>query len=189
MHRPTPCHRDYDHAMSRRLFIVEAAIAVAGAAMMAAAIAANQAWLDRHFLSDFFVPGATFVRVEMNTRIVVATIGVLLALFLRRPLARFLTRDAVRTLFVILAIVAAIGVAEFALRRSHLRAKEEVSARKEPRRHLDARLGWLFVPSRAGAQTVNGRRTEYAFDRNGYRVRRVDDAVDFDAPSIVFTGE
>jgi hypothetical protein len=175
--------------MVRRATVTEFGIALLGAAMLGCAIAANQAWLDRHFLSDFFIPRESFLRVETGTRIAVGAIGALLLLPARRPLARFLARDALRTLLLGLAIVASFGAAEVVLRRSHLRAKEEVPARKEPRRHLDARLGWLFVPSRAGAQTMNGRRTEYTFDGNGYRVRRAGDTVDFDAPAIVFTGE
>ena len=174
--------------VSRRLPIVQIAIVAIGVAMIACAVAANQAWLDRHFLSDFFIPRADFLRVENGSRIAVAVVGALL-IAVCRPLARFLIRDPLRTLFTAIAIVAAFGAAELALRRTHLRAKEEVSARKEPRRHLDARLGWLFVPSRAGAQTINGRRTEYAFDANGYRVRRLGDTVDFDAPTVIFTGE
>ncbi len=175
--------------MSRRVAVTEVAIAFLGLSVIACAIAANQAWLDRHFLSDFFIPRETFLRVENGTRIAIAAIGLLLVLPARRALARFLTRDAMRTLFAAIAIVASFGAAEVMLRRTHLRAKEEVPARKEPRRHLDARLGWLFVPSRAGAQTMNGRRTEYTFDRNGYRVRRAGETVDFNAPTIVFTGE
>jgi hypothetical protein len=176
--------------MSRLLPIgkVEVAIALAGGAMIVCAVAANQAWLDRHFLSDFFIPRAVFLRVESGSRIAAAVIGALL-LAVCRPLARFLIRDPLRTLFMTVAVVAAFGAAELALRRTHLRAKEEVSARKEPRRHLDARLGWLFVPSRAGSQTINGRRTEYAFDAHGYRVRRLGDTVDFEAPAVIFTGE
>ncbi len=172
-----------------RAKLVEIAVASLGAALLAAAIAANQQWLDRHFLPDFFVPRATMVRVETNIRIVAATSGALLLLVIRRPLARFLTRDATRTLLIALAIAGSFGAAELGLRQSHLRAKEEVPARKEPRRHLDARLGWLFVPSRVGHQTINGRRVEYAFDRNGYRARHAGGSVDFDRPTIVFAGE
>lgn len=160
-----------------------------GTTLILAALLANQRWLDRHFLPDFFISRATQVRVETNTRIAVAAVGLALALAVRRPLARFLTRDPLRTLLIALAVISSFGVAELALRRSHVRAKEEVPAGKEPRRHLDAKLGWLFVPSRTGYQTSNGRRVEYAFDRNGYRVRSADSAVDFQQPTIVFTGE
>jgi hypothetical protein len=164
------------------------AIACAGAGLIVCAIAANQRWLDAHFLPDFFVPHATFVAVETVIRVAVAVIG-LAVILLHRSLARFLTCDLIRTGFVIVAIGASLGVSEASLRRTHIRAKEEVRATKEPRRFLDAQLGWLFVPSRAGYQTINGRRIEYAFDRSGYRVPRVGDTVDFERPTILFTGE
>ena len=123
---------------------------------------------------------ADYVRMEMMARLSVAAIGVLIPLA-RRPLAR----NADRVASIALAVVLACGAAELALRRAPMRAAEEVPARSEPRRHLDARIGWLFDPSHAGFQG----KVEYAFDRNGYRVRRVDEPVDFERPSIVFTGE
>ncbi len=175
--------------MSGRGRLAELGIACIGAALVACAIAANQQWLDRHFLPDFFIPRSTQVRVETNLRIATGISGALLALTGRRPLARFLTRDPARTLLIAVAIVASLGAAEVVLRGSHLRAKEEVPARKEPRRHLDAQFGWLFVPSRLGYQTINQRRIEYAFDRNGYRVRQPGQTIDFQVPTIVFTGE
>jgi hypothetical protein len=59
----------------------------------------------------------------------------------------------------------------------------------EPRSHLDARVGWLFDVSRTGFATHFGRRVAYTFDRNGYRVASPTATTDFDAPTIVFTGE
>jgi hypothetical protein len=165
----------------RKFLLAELAVVCIGCALIAAAVVANQQWFDRHFLPAFFVPRAKYVRMEMIARITVAAIGLLLALVLRRPIAR----NATRVASIALAVALAFGAAELALRRVHLRAAEEVPARSEPRRHLDARLGWLFDPSHVGHQG----NVEYAFDRNGYRVRRVDEPVDFERPSIVFTGE
>ena len=171
------------------LVLAEAGIACIGVVLVMCAIAANQHWLDRHFLSDFFVARSTQVTVETNIRIASAVMGVVLALVIRRPLARFLIRDGARTVYLALAILASFGAAELVLRQSHLRAKEEVAARKEPRRHPDAYLGWLFVPSRVGYQRINGRQIEYAFDGSGYRVRSVAEPVGFERPTIAFTGE
>lgn len=173
----------------RSVRITETSIACFGTALIVAALLANQRWLDRHFLPDFFISRETQVRVETNTRIAVAAVGLALALALRRPLARFLTDDPLRTLLIALAVISSFGLAEAILRGAHVRAKEEVPASMEPRRHLDAKLGWLFVPSHTGYQTSHGRRVEYAFDRNGYRVRSAESAVDFQQPTIVFTGE
>jgi len=60
---------------------------------------------------------------------------------------------------------------------------------EEPRRRVDSRLGWTFVPARTGHNTVAGRVIEYAIDPAGYRVRRVDEPVDPAQPTILFTGE
>ena len=53
----------------------------------------------------------------------------------------------------------------------------------------DPRLGWTFVPSRTGRGTIGGRTIDYAFDAAGYRVRRADEPVDPERPTILFTGE
>jgi hypothetical protein len=47
----------------------------------------------------------------------------------------------------------------------------------------------LFDVSRTGSITHFGRHIAYTFDRNGYRVASASDTTDFDAPTIVFTGE
>ena len=60
---------------------------------------------------------------------------------------------------------------------------------QEPRRQPDPRLGWTFVPSRTGHGAIGGRVVDYSFDSAGYRVRRVDEPVDRDRPTILFTGE
>ena len=75
------------------------------------------------------------------------------------------------------------------LRRVHLRAAEWLVPDEEPRRRPDPRLGWTFVPARTGHNTVGGRVIDYAFDPAGYRVRRVDEPVDPEQPTILFIGE
>ena len=89
----------------------------------------------------------------------------------------------------VLAITLALGTSELVLRRTFGHAAEERPADEEPLRHRDPRLGWLFVPARTGHEKIGGRVIEYAFDPAGYRVRRADDPVDPDRPTIVFTGE
>ena len=60
---------------------------------------------------------------------------------------------------------------------------------EEPRRQPDPRLGWTFVPARAGHKTIGGRDITYAFDPHGYRVASRDAPVDLERPSVLFTGE
>src|SRR5262249_42238629 len=44
-------------------------------------------------------------------------------------------------------------------------------------------------PSRTGYNTSGGRTIAYTFDAGGYRVRRIDQPVDRQRPSLVFAGE
>jgi hypothetical protein len=163
-------------------------VALAGFAFVAAAAAANQAWLDRHFLPSFFIPRHWYVWIESAVRaaIVAAGVGLVLA---RNRVARLLTRAPQLTLQVIVAAVLAIVAAEFAIRWIHVRPTEWLRPEEEPRRQEDDRLGWVLVRARSGRAAVGGRAIEYTTDANGYRVRRVGEAVDRGRPTIVFGGE
>ena len=88
-----------------------------------------------------------------------------------------------------IAAVLALGASELVLRRVHLRAAEWLRPEEEPRRRRDPRLGWTFVPGHTGHDTIGGRTVDYAFDPAGYRVRRVDEPVDPERPTILFVGE
>jgi hypothetical protein len=173
----------------RKLQVAEIAVACIGCAVLVCALVANQQWFDRHFLPAFFVSRAKYVQVEQSARVAAAILGAALTFVVRRPIANAVTQNPARTLHIALAIALAFAASELMLRQTYLRAAEEVPARKEPRRHLDSQLGWLFIPSRRGYQSNNGRRVEYAFDQRGYRVRRMDEPVDLECPSILFTGE
>lgn len=168
---------------------IQAVVACIGCAALLAALAANEAWFDAHFLPSFWTPREEMLATLLHVRIAAAAIGLFLALVVRKPLARALAKEPLYLLTVSLAIVMALGVTELFLRTRHIRAAEEVAPRSEPRRHLDARLGWLFDPSRTGYDLHLGERFEYAFDRNGYRVPSPGAAVDFAQPAIVFAGE
>lgn len=167
----------------------EIAVACIGGGLLACALAANQRWLDRHFLPSFFLPRQWYVLIEAFVRLMLAAFGVLLALFARPRVGRFVARTPTRALHVAIAAVLAVGASELVLRRVHLRAAEWLLPDEEPRRRRDARLGWTFVPARTGHNTIGGRVIDYAFDPAGYRVRRVDEPVDPQRPTILFTGE
>ncbi|HEX9160918.1 MAG TPA: hypothetical protein VF980_04355 [Thermoanaerobaculia bacterium] len=154
-------------------------------ALVAAAAGANQVWLDRHFLPSFWMPREEIVSREMIVRAAVAVTGLLLLLVSRR-IGRVVARAPLYAFTIALAGVFAFGAAEVILRVSQLL---ETPPQLEPRTHIDARLGWLFDPSRTGTVTLLGHRTEYVFDRNGYRVASPGVETDFNAPTIVFTGE
>jgi hypothetical protein len=93
------------------------------------------------------------------------------------------------TLQVILAAVLAIASSEFALRWIHLQPTEWLVRDEEPRRQDDPQLGWVLAPRRTGRRPVAERTLEYAVDAAGYRVRRVDEPVNSERPTIVFAGE
>jgi hypothetical protein len=173
-----------DHSSS---VIVQVFIVCVGVGFLVAALAANQPWLDRHFLPSFLVPHDLYVRIETGVRLTIAGLGVWI--IARRPASRSIARTPSRTLSVFVAAVLALGASELVLRRIHLRPAEWLIPEEEPRRRADARLGWTLEPARTGHNSVGGRAIDYALDASGYRVRGVDDPVDPERPTILFLGE
>jgi hypothetical protein len=92
-------------------------------------------------------------------------------------------------LHLIVAVVLALGASELLLSHMHLRPAEWLSAKDEPRRQPDPRLGWIWISRRTGHKKIGGRVVEYAIGPAGYRVSRVDQPVDPERPTILFTGE
>lgn len=173
---------------------VEIVIALIGIALLACALGVTHSWIDRHFLPAFFFSRRAFMLTVMWARIGMGALGLLLALLVRPRLGRLVAETPLRRLVtdasaILLAVALAVGTSELVLRLTFRRSSEEQPASQEPRRHRDARLGWLFVPARAGSAPAGGRMIEYAFDAAGYRVRRADQPVDPERPTILFTGE
>jgi hypothetical protein len=163
-------------------------MAVAGLALIVAALATTQSWLDRHFLPSFLISRQTYVRIETSVRLVLALSGIVLVVGARRAAPMLMTR-ATRIVAIAAAIALALGASELVLRAVRLRPTEWRAVNEEPRRQPDPRLGWTFVPSRTGYSTNGGRTIEYVFDAHGYRVRQADRPVDPERPSILFAGE
>jgi hypothetical protein len=174
--------------MDRRI-TTEFALATAGVLLVVCAVAANQSWLDRHFLPSFVINRALYVRIETAIRVAAATIGVMLAIVARRRLAAAIARDPVLAVSSVAAIVFALAASELALRHLHVPPAEWLFHEEEPRRQADARLGWTLVPSRTGRLTIGGRAVEYAIDARGCRARRPDDSMNPSKPTIVVAGE
>jgi hypothetical protein len=170
--------------------IVEIAIAFVGVALLVSAVLANQRWLDHHFLPSFYLSRSKYVTIESVVRITIAALGTALAIVGRRRIAKFISHRPARSLQLTVAVLLAFPATEFVLQRDRrVLMAEEYPAEIEPSRQRDSRLGWVFVPSRTGRQTVGNRVVEYAIDSAGYRVRSVDEPVDPARPTIVFTGE
>ena len=187
------CQFEQSEYLATRV-VAEIVLASVGIALLASAMGADQAWLDRHFLPSFFTPRRTYVLAATIARALGAAVGVAFALVVRSRIGRFVARIPPGTLFadatrISLAIALALGTSELVLRRTYTRATEERPADEEPRRRRDPQLGWVFVPSHTGHDTIGGRTIKYAFDPAGYRVRRADEPVDPERPTVIFTGE
>jgi hypothetical protein len=181
---------------SRRVALRALQILVAGLglALTAGALAANQDWLDRHFLPLFFFPREKVVFQETLIRAVCGVIGLMLVLFAPSALDRLTRRMTggemlASCLRIGLAVGLAFALSEFLLARKFTHAAAEGPLKEEPLRRPDPVLGWSFVPGHQGRMTIGGRQIAYATDARGYRVRGPGEAVDADRPTILFTGE
>jgi len=72
----------------------EFVLVVVGLALVIAAIAAHQSWLDRHFLPSFFIPRLWYVAIETTARLAIGGAGALLIAG-RSWIARLLTRSPI----------------------------------------------------------------------------------------------
>ena len=173
---------------------VEAALALTGAALTVAAFCADQAWFDRHFLPVFFLSRSRYVFGETCARVFAAAFGLTLALLVRPIAGRLVARNSAGRLVVgglriVAAGVLALVISELGLRVAFSRATEEPSPKNEPFLRHDARLGWVWVPSRVAHARVAGRDIAYVFDSHGYRTPALPLPVNPRLPTILFTGE
>jgi hypothetical protein len=169
--------------------MVELAIALPGLALLVAALAARQSWLDLHFLPSFLLPRSWYVRIEDAVRVALAMFGLMLMAGAQPVAARVTRRTLWRAIQVAAAIGLALAASEAVLRRARLGPAEWRDAGEEPLRRPDSRVGWTFVPGRTAYARSGGRTIEYAFDRAGYRVRETAAPVDPRQPSVLFAGE
>jgi len=169
--------------------IAETAVATLGIALLLCALIANRRFLDRHFVPSFFLPRSWYVALQTAGRLAMVILGTWLALVARGRAGRFAARTPAGVLRIAIAVVLALGASELLLTHLHLRPAEWLSAKDEPRRQPDPRLGWTWIPDRTGHKTIGGRVIDYAIDSSGYRVQGVDQPVDPDQPTILFTGE
>lgn len=173
----------------------ELTIALFGVALIVCAIRADHSWFDLHFLPTFFAPFEVYIVAVRIGRILLALLGVALALYVRPRFGRLVARKTSRELTtdvarILAALILALGVSEWALRHTVFGlAAEETPPQVEPKRLRDPQLGWTQAPARAGRDEAAGRVIEYAFDANGYRVRHEGENVDPERPSVLFAGE
>ena len=140
-------------------------------------------------MPSFFLPRHAYLVIQTFARSAMAIIGTWLALVARRYAGRFAARAPAGAFHVVIAVVLAFCASELVLSRVHLRPVEWLSAKDEPRRQPDPRLGWKWIPERTGHKDIGGRDIEYAIDYAGYRVSSTDKPVDPERPTILFIGE
>src|SRR6266571_2131951 len=97
--------------------VVELVLAFVGVAMIVAALAANQGWLDRHFLPSFFLTRHAYVVIETAVRAVAAAAGLSIALVGRKPIARLVARRPSDVVRVAMAAILALVASEIVLTR------------------------------------------------------------------------
>ncbi len=172
--------------------IIQISLIGTGGLLVAAALAANQNWLDRHFLPLFFFSREKTVLQESLIRLFIGLIGfglVLAGPAAHRQLLRMPARDIISaSARIVLAVGLALAAAELFLTHKFVYAAAEAT-NEEPRRRPDPLVGWTFVPLRQGQATIGGRNIVYTLDVHGYRVRGADTPVDTNIPTILFTGE
>jgi hypothetical protein len=169
--------------------ITEAVVASLGALFLCSALIANQRFLDRHFVPSFFLPRNWYVAIQTTARLAMAFVGAWLVFVARRQAGRFAARAPSRVLQIFAAVALALVTSELALSHILMRPGEWLSPTDEPRRQFDPRLGWTWAPAREGHKSIGRRVIDYAIDSAGYRVNRLDEPVDPQQPTIVFTGE
>lgn len=165
-----------------------------GLLLIAGACAANQDWLDRHFLPLFFFPREKIVAQETLIRIACGVTGLVLVVFVSPAINRLARRMPAREIAgacarIALAVGLAFAASELLLARKFTYAAAEGPLREEPLRRPDPMLGWSFVPGHQGRMTAGGRQIAYATDARGYRVRAPGETPNPDRPTILFTGE
>lgn len=185
--------------MTERLRIVllgaiQVLVAGPGLLLIVGACAANQDWLDRHFLPLFFFPREKVLLQETLIRITCGVTGLVLVIFVSPAINRLARRMPAREIAgacarIVLAVGLAFAASELLLARKFTYAAAEGPLREEPLRRPDPMLGWSFVPGHQGRMTTGGRQIAYATDARGYRVRAPGETPDPGRPTILFTGE
>src|SRR2546426_3791528 len=108
----------------RARVIAEIVVVSIGGALLVGALAANQRWLDTHFLPSWFLPRHWYVLIEACVRLVMAALGASLALFARPRVGRLVAQTPALALHAVIAAVLALGASGPVLPRPHSRPTE-----------------------------------------------------------------
>jgi hypothetical protein len=172
--------------------IVEAVVAVAGAALLAGAWRADWHWYEVHATWCYCAQVERQVALWRFWRSVAFVGGALALVGARRVLGR--RAERVPTGALLRSAARTAGAVALALLASELllRARQD-HRRREPYfdadEVADARYGWRPIASRVTEHRVGQRTVRFVTDPSGYRVRSTEAQVDFARPTILSTGE
>jgi hypothetical protein len=185
----------------RRTTGVAAAIALAGAALVACVALLGHAWFSRHVFQFYFAQQERDVAREWGFRGLAAATGIALiagALPLARRLAPA-TRGDVRRFAaaaapIAIAVLLALVVSEMVMRRTYAFCRVDP---RQVRQGLmenrigtpDPRYGWVYLPSRTTPLSFGLRPSTFAVNALGFRAPSQDVLPDRHARTILFTGE
>ena len=158
------------------------------------AFTADRHWLDDHVLPHMFLTRNWQLLWWEVERASAALLGLFLLLVARPLLTRIVSAGrgrefAFQGLLCIFAALLSIAASEAVLRATPWRGIDRWAASEEPLRQVDRYLGWTNKPSRTGFEQFGGRRILYHFDADGHRVAVPAKPVDYNRPTILFTGE
>ena len=173
---------------------VQGLIVLAAVALFAVAALIGPAWMQHHFLPEFFHPRAIQRHNLAIVRVACVAVGLVLLWPLSSWLGRLAGRKPPRELALdiaptLVAIVLALAAGEVLLQRLPWFAEHEIPGQREPLRRRDPVVGWAYAENRVGHGALGGRMIDYAIDPAGHRVRGAGEAVDYAAPAILFVGE
>ncbi len=169
------------------------ATAAPSLALIVWAFRASPDWFDSHVLQNHCPREPSTLTLETAARWMAVAIALVLATVIRSAFARWSARPRGPTFWRTTA--SAVGAAALALvacdvffriKESRLRLEDEPGL---PPMRLDETGNFVPVPLHTKDSDVEGRMINYAIDAQGNRAAKTTDPTDFDAPTILFTGE
>ena len=173
---------------------VQGLVILAAAGLFAIAALISPAWMEHHFLPEFFHPRP----IQLHNLTIVRVSCVAVGLVLLWPLSPWLGRlaarkppgDLVRDVApTLIAIILALAASEGLLHLLPWYADHQATRQREPLRRRDPVMGWAHVENHVGRGELGGRMIDYAYDAAGHRVRAAGQNVDYAAPTLLFVGE
>ena len=178
----------------RARWIVEITCAALGVWLILWAWRADRHWFEVHTL-DFY--SCTTDPKELGRasfeRVVAVVVGALLLLVARPRLGRWVGSRTPRAALGALARIAVAFVLALLACEGILRLKHDPpgppTLHWEPISDADPVLHWRPARSRTTEHKIGDKVVAFHIDANGWRVKSPDEVVDFDRPTILFTGE